>query len=78
LYFCEFIDVKVCNAANVPAEVSPNDFFEELTKEQQQCILLSAYRNASCDVMDAIDSCGQTDEGKFMIGKFRLGKVRLG
>jgi hypothetical protein len=71
------IVVIVCHAANVPAEVSPKDFFEELTKEQQQCIL-SAYRNASCDVMDAIDSCGQTDEGKFMIGEFRLGKVRLG
>jgi hypothetical protein len=59
--------VIVCNAANVPVEVSSKDFFEELTKEQHEC-LISVYHVSSCTVMDAIDACGQSDGGKLMLG----------
>ncbi len=55
--------VIICSAANVPVEVSSKDFFEELTKEQHEC-LISVYHVSSCPVMDAIDACGQSDEGK--------------
>jgi hypothetical protein len=59
--------VIVCNAANVPVEVSSKDFFEELTKEQHEC-LISVYHVSSCDVMDAVDACGQSDGGKLTLG----------
>jgi hypothetical protein len=61
------IVVIACNTANVPVEVSPKDFFEELTKEQHEC-LISVYHASSCTVMDAIDACGQSDGGKLMLG----------
>jgi hypothetical protein len=59
--------VIICRAANVPVEVSSKDIFEELTKEEHEC-LLSVYHVSSCDVMDAIDACGQSDGGKLTLG----------
>ena len=52
----------VCNAANVPLEISPKGFSDELTKEQQHC-LTSVYHTSSCLVMDAMDACGEQDGG---------------
>ncbi len=70
-----------CNAANIPVEISPKGFLEELTKEQQQC-LTSVYHTSSCAVMDAMEACGEQDGGNARSGQFsvcqvRLGKVRL-
>jgi hypothetical protein len=59
--------VTICHAANVPVEVSSKDFFEQLTEEQHEC-LISVYHASSCDVMDAIDACGQSDGGKLTLG----------
>ncbi len=64
----------VCNAANVPLEISPKGFSDELTIEQQHC-LNSVYHTSSCIVMDAMDACGEQDGGNFRFGQFSVGQV---
>jgi hypothetical protein len=60
--------VIICNAANVPVEVSSKNFFEELTEEQKHCIF-SVYDDSSCAVMAAMDVCEKFNGGKVSLGK---------
>ncbi len=55
----------VCSATNVPDEISPKHFIEELTKEQKHCIF-SVYDDSSCAVMAAMDVCDKIDGGRLV------------
>jgi hypothetical protein len=56
----------VCSATNVPDEISPKHFIEELTKKQKHCIF-SVYDDTSCAVMAAMDVCDKFDGGKIRL-----------